>query len=279
MKYDKFIYRFLDKKGKVIYIGKTKNLIKRIQSHKTQGHLPRDCYDKIEKTEVLVFCTKADHDIAEQYYIQKYQPTYNTFQTKRKLTFPIPFLDNQKWLCYQKTKTFIAYNFVSKQEETYYLLDSHFLKEDEVLESIKSNPNSILRLSKPTETMILTALKFKGSLIEAIADKTDEYCEIASQTYPPSIKYMKKPTNQSCLENMNRLNAEIKLILLKNGLLIKNVKYITPELAEIAVKQNGLALRYIPEEIQNDVICKYAIEQNANASRYIKYKKDELLTD
>ena len=48
MKYDKFIYRFLDEQNQVIYIGKTINLANRIKSH---NHLPKECYANTKKIE------------------------------------------------------------------------------------------------------------------------------------------------------------------------------------------------------------------------------------
>ena len=236
MKYNKFIYRFLDELNQVIYIGKTINLANRIKSH---NHLPKECYANTKKIEFLPLCTKADQDVAEHYYIQKYQPVYNTFQIKRKLTFSIPFLDEQEWFCYWTTEIFTVYNFINNQNETYYRLDSKFFTENEILEHIKNDPTTLFKISKPTKTMILEAEKYN-------------------------------------MENISDDYESIKLNLSKNGLLIKNFKYITPELAEIAVKQNGLAIRYIPEGIQTEYICECAIKQNIESFRYTKYKTEEM---
>lgn len=75
---DKYIYRFLDKKSEVIYIGKTNNLTSRIKSHFTNGHLKGEDYAEVERVEYITLPSDTDQYIAEIYLINKYKPKLNT---------------------------------------------------------------------------------------------------------------------------------------------------------------------------------------------------------
>ena len=68
------VYRFLDKSLNIIYIGRAKDLEKRIQSH---DHLPQRCYDERYLIEYVEFPTYFDAKIAERVLISKIKPKYN----------------------------------------------------------------------------------------------------------------------------------------------------------------------------------------------------------
>ena len=73
-----FVYYFVDNTGKIIYVGKTSNLKRRIKEHFTRGHLPKECYIKIEKIFAAeVNESKYDTEICETLLIDKYKPVYN----------------------------------------------------------------------------------------------------------------------------------------------------------------------------------------------------------
>ena len=71
-----YVYRFLDSKGNIIYIGKTVNMDNRMQSHFTKGHLPKECYNAVCRIEYQKHKTESDALIMETYYITKYSPKY-----------------------------------------------------------------------------------------------------------------------------------------------------------------------------------------------------------
>jgi predicted GIY-YIG superfamily endonuclease len=74
-----YIYKFIDEYNKIIYIGKTKNMNKRIYQHfGTNGHLPRCCYDKVDAIFYANLQTRVEMDIYESYLIDKYRPQYNS---------------------------------------------------------------------------------------------------------------------------------------------------------------------------------------------------------
>jgi excinuclease ABC subunit C len=87
------VYQYLDKEGKIIYVGKAKNLKKRVASYftKTQasGKL-RLLVKKIEHIEFIVTESEMDALLLENNLIKKYQPRYN-IQLKDDKSFP--------WLC------------------------------------------------------------------------------------------------------------------------------------------------------------------------------------
>lgn len=74
-----YIYRFLDKNNNIIYIGKTKDIYKRINDHfGVKGHLPKDCYDTVERVEFATLYSYIDMNIYEMYLIDTIKPIYNT---------------------------------------------------------------------------------------------------------------------------------------------------------------------------------------------------------
>lgn len=93
-----FVYYFLDNKGKVIYVGKTSNIKRRMKEHFTNGHLPQECYamvDKIFASEVND--SKYDTEICETLLIDKYKPPFNTEkkynESFKKTSYKLPLLN------------------------------------------------------------------------------------------------------------------------------------------------------------------------------------------
>ena len=91
------VYRFLNKDGEIIYVGKTQNLHSRVSGH---SHLPKACYEESVKIEFCEFNTEYDMDFAERYFIPKYNPMYNTMLAEKELTLKIEVLDNMNWCEY-----------------------------------------------------------------------------------------------------------------------------------------------------------------------------------
>lgn len=83
-----YLYRFLDEYGDVIYIGKTQDILKRLQVHfSSRGHLPKSCYDETNKIEILKINTKTEMNIKELYYISKFQCKYNIREKNEEVYF------------------------------------------------------------------------------------------------------------------------------------------------------------------------------------------------
>ncbi len=87
------IYQFFDKKGKVIYVGKAKNIKKRVASYFAKEHDAgkiRLMVRKIHDIEFIVVNTELDALLLENNIIKKYQPRYNVMLKDDK-SFP--------WIC------------------------------------------------------------------------------------------------------------------------------------------------------------------------------------
>lgn len=87
------VYQYLDKEGKIIYVGKANNLKKRVASYFTKTHISgklRLLVRKIEHIEFIVTESEMDALLLENNMIKKYQPRYN-IQLKDDKSFP--------WLC------------------------------------------------------------------------------------------------------------------------------------------------------------------------------------
>jgi hypothetical protein len=105
-----YVYRFINENSKIIYVGKTKRIIKqRLDEHfSTSGHLPKECYSQVKKIEYIEILSKVDMDIKELYYINKWIPIYND-KDKYEEEFSIVIDENEKWIEYNRNE-FICEN-------------------------------------------------------------------------------------------------------------------------------------------------------------------------
>lgn len=90
------VYQYLDKHGKIIYVGKAKNLKKRVSSYfnKTQEYgKTRMLVKQIEDIKYIVVENELDALLLENSLIKEYQPKYN-IQLKDDKTYP--------WICIKK---------------------------------------------------------------------------------------------------------------------------------------------------------------------------------
>lgn len=107
------IYKFMNRDGEVIYIGKAKDLKNRLSNHK---HLPEECYEELAYIMYASFDTEYEMDFAELYYIDKIFPKYNTINKDNGITFTIQELEVKKFKFYEiKEKTKIVANRVLKE--------------------------------------------------------------------------------------------------------------------------------------------------------------------
>lgn len=90
------IYQYFDKDGTIIYVGKAKNLKKRVTSYFKKTHDQAKTYmlvKKIVDIQYIVVDTEMDALLLENSLIKKYQPRYN-IQLKDDKTYP--------WICIKK---------------------------------------------------------------------------------------------------------------------------------------------------------------------------------
>lgn len=87
------IYQYFNEKGKIIYVGKAKNLKRRVTSYFTKNHdtaKTRILVRNIRDIKYIVVDTELDALLLENNLIKKYQPKYN-IQLKDDKTYP--------WIC------------------------------------------------------------------------------------------------------------------------------------------------------------------------------------
>ena len=113
-----YVYKFTDKCKKVLYIGQTNNLSKRID----QEHFAKRGDDKAYKTEwasnifQIEYCICAsleDMKIKERYFINTLQPKFNKQLNKNH---PFSFVINTEWLTFERKKERIHVPIDEKNE-------------------------------------------------------------------------------------------------------------------------------------------------------------------
>ena len=108
------VYQFYDKGNKIIYIGKSKNIKKRVSSYfnKTpDNQKTRLLVKNIDRIEHVVVDTEMDALLLENNLIKKYKPRYNILLKDDK-TYP--------WICLEKQpkpKIFFTRNITDKSRE------------------------------------------------------------------------------------------------------------------------------------------------------------------
>lgn len=91
------IYQYLNEKGKIIYVGKAKNLKKRVSSYFNKKHEPgktRVLVRNIRDIKYFVVNTEEDALLLENNLIKKYQPRYNVLLKDDK-TYPSICIKNE----------------------------------------------------------------------------------------------------------------------------------------------------------------------------------------
>ena len=91
------VYQYYDKEGKILYVGKAKNLKKRVSSYFRRDESligkVRILVQKIADIQIVVVETELDALLLENNLIKKYQPRYNVMLKDDK-TYP--------WICIKK---------------------------------------------------------------------------------------------------------------------------------------------------------------------------------
>ena len=96
-----YVYRFLNSSNEIIYIGRSKDIIKRLnhQHFTPNGHLPKECYNEVKEVYISPLEDEVAMSIYEKYYISKFKPKYNVqYKNDKILTFELPEV---KWELYK----------------------------------------------------------------------------------------------------------------------------------------------------------------------------------
>ncbi len=104
------VYQFYDKNGEIIYIGKAKNLKKRVSSYftkkKFESYKIKVLVDRIDDLKVIVVDSESDALLLENNLIKKHQPRYNILLKDDK-TFPWICIKNEPFPRVFSTRTII----------------------------------------------------------------------------------------------------------------------------------------------------------------------------
>lgn len=93
------VYQFYDKQGKILYVGKAKNLKKRVSSYFTKTHeygKTRVMVKKITEIKHIVVETETDALLLENNLIKKHQPRYNVMLKDDK-SYPWICIKNERF--------------------------------------------------------------------------------------------------------------------------------------------------------------------------------------
>ncbi|KUO64261.1 MAG: excinuclease ABC subunit UvrC [Lutibacter sp.] len=110
------VYQYYDKNGTILYVGKAKNLKKRVSSYFNKNHengKTNVLVKKIVTIEHIVVDTETDALLLENNLIKKYQPRYNVMLKDDK-TYP--------WICIKKERfprIFLTRNVIKDGSEYY----------------------------------------------------------------------------------------------------------------------------------------------------------------
>ena len=127
------IYQYLDTEGTIIYVGKAKNLKRRVSSYFNREHpngKTRVLVSKIADIRYIVVKTEEDALLLENNLIKKYRPRYNVLLKDDK-TYPSICVSNEYFPRVFKTRNII------RNGSTYYGPYSHIPSMNALLELIK----------------------------------------------------------------------------------------------------------------------------------------------
>ena len=127
------IYQYLDAEGTIIYVGKAKNLKRRVSSYFNREHpigKTRVLVSKIADIRYIVVKTEEDALLLENNLIKKYRPRYNVLLKDDK-TYPSICVSNEYFPRVFKTRNII------RNGSTYYGPYSHIPSMNALLELIK----------------------------------------------------------------------------------------------------------------------------------------------
>lgn len=152
-----YVYRFIDKNEKIIYIGKTNNLDRRYKQHfNGYGHLSDSCYKSVWKIEYIKLDNEINALLLETYYINKYRPFYNKLnKTKRPVSLDNINLKEIKdnWKIYRVVNS--TFEPVVNYEDI----------ENPIDEKFKKKVDLVFRIISVTACAILLILHFWQKLI------------------------------------------------------------------------------------------------------------------
>lgn len=207
------IYQYINKEGAIIYVGKAKNLKRRVSSYFNREHEPgktRVLVSKIADIRYIVVNTEEDALLLENNLIKKYKPRYNVLLKDDK-TYPSICVQNEYFPRVFKTRKII------RNGSTYYGPYSHIPSMNAVLDLIKKlYPLRTCSLNLSPDS--IRAGRFKVCLEYHIKNCAGPCIGMQSQEeYQKNINEIKEilkgnlhDVEQMLLKKMQDLAAELK---------------------------------------------------------------------
>ena len=202
------VYQFFDSKENIIYVGKAKNLKKRVASYfnkNLENHKTKVLVKKIKRVENIVVESEMDALLLENNLIKKYKPRYNILLKDDK-TYP--------WICLEKTpkpNIYITRNLKNKNGEYF-----------GPFTSVK-NLKILLRLIKEIHPFL------NHELNHLLKINSEESSILLFKKHENSIKELKKGNFNFCITHFKK---EMKIMS-------ENLKYEEAQL----VKEKILSLK------------------------------------
>ena len=207
------IYQYLNAEGTIIYVGKAKNLKRRVYSYFSKTHEPgktRVLVSKIADIRYIVVHSEEDALLLENNLIKKYKPRYNVLLKDDK-TYPSICVQNEYFPRVFKTRRII------RNGSSYYGPYSHLPSMNAVLELIKKlYPIRTCNLNLTPEN--IQAGKFNVCLEHHIKNCAGPCVgKITHEEYLKNIAEIKEilkgntqEISKGLLEKMQQLAAEMK---------------------------------------------------------------------
>lgn len=202
-----YVYRFLDKNNKVLYVGRTNNLEKRIASHflnKDAQIVKRN--ERTEHIQYTSFSTKTYSAIYEIFLINLWKPKYNTLDKYNEtLDESILSSDNLVW------EDFSTYEISDLKEKIYKKNELGFVRgfndnEIDLFEKIEGEKNITLTNSDKKFLAVLIRSKLKGSHFV----ETNEIIKLARFSHKTLIRTDNKLHKLNVVKRENVMSGNIK---------------------------------------------------------------------
>ncbi len=136
----------------------------------------------------------------------------------------------------------------------------------------------------------LKIIEINPDAIASFDEIPDDIQDYILENYPTKLKLIKNP-NEKVLTEMvksdpqsivNYPNPPENLVLValsEDGLLLKKIKEPTKKECETAVKQNGYAVKYVPEMMLNDDLLEIAVKTNPKIISEMRHPSSKLIKE
>lgn len=224
------IYYFHDQKGKVIYVGKAKNIRSRVNSHFSNNSDSRQKQNFVRNVYAITFqqtATELMASILESTEIKRLWPQFNVSQKRAEEVFGI--------FVYEDQNGYMRLAIEKKRKNNTPLCTFHF----------KVDGHGVLRkLMK--EFSLCPKLCFMQTSTDACVGVAEEYCNGACEMREPAIVY-----NERILEAIASLTKRPSYVVLDEGLTEDEVSCI------MVVQGAFFGMGYLPKNF--DTITEKAI--------------------